>query len=131
MNITMIGRFSLLIILLRIYSCELMASDLHPLSHDGSFCRPQGVTVSCKTCSLEGEIEITKGTFQVSDSNDLSDMSETIAFLDHGSIEIVAKELAAVVELGLDFVLSQPLISLNMTLPTIPLTPFEVGLLTI
>lgn len=82
--------------------------------------------MSCKTCSLEGEIEITKGSFRVSDSNDLSDMSDTIAFLDHGSIEIVAKKLAAQVQLGLDFVLSQPLISLNMTLPTIPLTPFEV-----
>ncbi|PKY06665.1 hypothetical protein P168DRAFT_339963 [Aspergillus campestris IBT 28561] len=86
---------------------------------------PEGVTVSCKACSLEGEIEITKGSFRVSDSNDLSEMSDTIAFLDHGSIEIVAKKLAAQVQLGLDFVLTQPLISLNMTLPTIPLTPFE------
>ena len=104
--------------------------SIHPAWCLILLCRPQGVTVSCKACSLEGEIEITKGSFRVSDSDDLSDMSDTLAFFDHGSIEIEAKKLAAQVQLGLDFVLSQPLISLNMTLPTIPLTPFEVGLYT-
>ncbi|KAE8374263.1 hypothetical protein BDV26DRAFT_284395 [Aspergillus bertholletiae] len=84
---------------------------------------PQGVTVTCKNCTLQGDIEITRGSFNIS-GNDILD---AIAFFDHGALEIRANDLFAQVELGLDLELSQSLASLNISLPTIPLTPFEVG----
>ncbi|KAE8413360.1 hypothetical protein BDV36DRAFT_37435 [Aspergillus pseudocaelatus] len=85
---------------------------------------PQGVTVTCKNCTLQGDIEITRGSFNISGNK----LKDTIAFFDDGALEILSNGLFAQVELGLDLSLSQSLASLNMSLPTIPLTPFEVGI---
>ncbi|KAE8152045.1 hypothetical protein BDV25DRAFT_151823 [Aspergillus avenaceus] len=83
---------------------------------------PQGVEVSCKNCTLQGYIEISKGSFNISGNG----IKDAIAFFDHGSVDIVAKSLFSHIELGLDLSPSQALASLNMSLPTIPLTPFEI-----
>ncbi|KAB8253279.1 hypothetical protein BDV35DRAFT_375240 [Aspergillus flavus] len=83
---------------------------------------PQGVTVTCKNCTLQGDIEITRGSFNISGNT----IKDTIAFFDDGALEITSNGLFAQVELGLSLSLSQSLASLNMSLPTIPLTPFEI-----
>ncbi|OGM41199.1 hypothetical protein ABOM_009575 [Aspergillus bombycis] len=83
---------------------------------------PQGVTVTCKNCTLQGDIEITRGSFNISGNT----IKDTIAFFDDGALEIISNGLYAQVELGLDLSLSQSLASLNISLPTIPLTPFEI-----
>ncbi|KAB8261230.1 hypothetical protein BDV32DRAFT_121925 [Aspergillus pseudonomiae] len=83
---------------------------------------PQGVTVTCKNCTLQGDIEITRGSFNISGNT----IKDTIAFFDDGALEIISNGLYAQIELGLDLSLSQSLASLNISLPTIPLTPFEI-----
>ncbi|KAE8349004.1 hypothetical protein BDV28DRAFT_160850 [Aspergillus coremiiformis] len=83
---------------------------------------PQGVTVTCKNCTLQGNIEITGGSFNLSGNA----IKDTVAFFDHGALEILSNRLFAQIELGLDLSLNQTLASLNMSLPTIPLTPFEI-----
>ncbi|KAF9894531.1 hypothetical protein FE257_006416 [Aspergillus nanangensis] len=83
---------------------------------------PQGVTVSCKNCSLEGDIELTKGSFNLTGT----DFKDIQAFFQHGSVEVMAKDLFAQIELGVDLTLNQPLASLNMSLPAIPLIPFAI-----
>ncbi|KAL2002795.1 hypothetical protein VTN02DRAFT_5897 [Thermoascus thermophilus] len=88
---------------------------------------PQGVTISCKNCTLRGNIEITQGSFNLSGSDDISDIiNNTISFFEHGSVEVVSTGLFAYVELGVDISLTQNLLSLPMNLPAIPLTPFEI-----
>jgi hypothetical protein len=79
--------------------------------------------VTCRNCTLHGNIEITKASFSLSNNS----IEDTIAFFDDGALEIISNDLFAQVQLGLDLSLSQSLASLNISLPTIPLTPFEVG----
>lgn len=54
-------------------------------------------------------------------------VNETITFFENGSVEAVATGLFAHIELELSISESQDLESLNIELPTIPLTPFEVS----
>ncbi|RHZ60790.1 uncharacterized protein CDV56_102322 [Aspergillus thermomutatus] len=88
---------------------------------------PSGITVSCKNCSLEGSIDITKGSFEISGSDGFIDsVNNTIAFFEHGSIEVIANGLFAQVELEFDLSASQDLVSFSAQLPAIPLVPFEI-----
>ncbi|EAW23837.1 putative GPI anchored protein [Aspergillus fischeri NRRL 181] len=88
---------------------------------------PSGLTVSCKNCSLEGNIVLDKGSFEISGSDGLMDaVNNTIAFFDHGSIEVIANGLFAQVELEFDLSASQDLVSFTAQLPAIPLSPFEI-----
>ncbi|KAN0083689.1 hypothetical protein V8E54_002777 [Elaphomyces granulatus] len=79
----------------------------------------QGITVSCKNCSLGGSIEISQGSF------DLSGMDDIASFFTSGSVEIIANGLFARLELGVDVNASQN-VSLNMSLPPISLTAFQI-----
>ncbi|KAF4253650.1 hypothetical protein CNMCM8714_006029 [Aspergillus fumigatus] len=88
---------------------------------------PSGLTVSCKNCSLEGNIVLDKGSFEISGSDGLIDaVNSTIAFFDHGSIEVIANGLFAQIELEFDLSASQDLGSFTAQLPAIPLIPFEI-----
>ncbi|KKA23079.1 GPI anchored protein [Rasamsonia emersonii CBS 393.64] len=93
---------------------------------------PQGVTVSCKNCSIGGTIEISEASFSLPDSDNgpiegsIDVVNETITFFENGSVEAVATGLFAHIELELSISESQDLESLNIELPTIPLTPFEI-----
>lgn len=83
--------------------------------------------MSCKNCSLEGNIVLDKGSFEISGSDGLIDaVNSTIAFFDHGSIEVIANGLFAQIELEFDLSASQDLGSFTAQLPAIPLIPFEV-----
>jgi hypothetical protein len=83
--------------------------------------------VSCKNCSLEGNIILDKGSFEISGSDGFMDaVNNTIAFFDHGSIEVIANGLFAQVELEFELSASQDLVSFTAQLPAIPLIPFEV-----
>ncbi|KAL1962159.1 hypothetical protein VTN77DRAFT_505 [Rasamsonia byssochlamydoides] len=92
---------------------------------------PQGITLSCKNCSIGGTIEISEASFSLHDSDNAIDslidtVNETIAFFEHGSVEVVATGLFAHIELEVAISASQDLKSLNISLPTIPLSPFEI-----
>ena len=92
-----------------------------------SFFRPSGLTVTCKNCSLEGNVILNKGSFEISEVDGFMDaVNNTIAFFDHGSIEVIANGLFAQVELEFDLSASQDLVSVTAQLPAIPLIPFEV-----
>lgn len=83
--------------------------------------------MSCKNCSLEGSIDLTRGSFEISGSDGFMDsVNNTIAFFEHGSVEIIANGLFAQVELEFDLSASQNLVSFSAQLPAIPLVPFEV-----
>ncbi|KAF7588728.1 hypothetical protein BBP40_005289 [Aspergillus hancockii] len=71
------------------------------------------IVTSHEGCDIEGERSIHR-------------VKDTVAFFDHGSLEIISNDLFAQVQLGLDLSLSQSLASLNISLPMIPLTPFEI-----
>jgi len=81
---------------------------------------------------LRGNIEITEGSFSLSGSDDLIPdiIEDTIAFFEDGNVEVVSSGLFAHVEIGVNISLTQNLLSLPMNLPAIPLTPFEVSLIT-
>ncbi|GFF64076.1 hypothetical protein IFM60648_01141 [Aspergillus lentulus] len=88
---------------------------------------PSGLTVTCKNCSLEGNVILNKGSFEISEVDGFMDaVNNTIAFFDHGSIEVIANGLFAQVELEFDLSASQDLVSVTAQLPAIPLIPFEI-----
>ncbi|RLL95628.1 hypothetical protein CFD26_102941 [Aspergillus turcosus] len=88
---------------------------------------PSGISVSCKNCSLEGSIDLTRGSFEISGSDGFMDsVNNTIAFFEHGSVEVIANGLFAQVELEFDLSASQNLVSFSAQLPVIPLVPFEI-----
>lgn len=99
---------------------------------------PQGITVSCKNCSVGGTIEISEASFSLPDSESDDDddgaiegiidaVNETIAFFKNGSVEAVATGLFAHIELEFSISESQDLTLLNASLPTVALSPFEVS----
>ncbi|EAW11621.1 putative GPI anchored protein [Aspergillus clavatus NRRL 1] len=88
---------------------------------------PEGITVSCRNCSLGGSIDITKGSFEVTGSDGIMDsVNRTIAFFEHGSIDVAVNGLFSQIELEFDLSASQNLISYPIQLPAIPLVPFEI-----
>jgi hypothetical protein len=89
---------------------------------------PQGVIVTCKQCTLDGVIELSKGSFELSGSDNLvNDAENTIDFFENGTVEIIANGLVAEFELGVNVTAAQNLLKLEMDLPSIPLSPFTVS----
>jgi hypothetical protein len=88
---------------------------------------PQGVTQSCKNCTLTGSIEVTQGSFAIKTSNDITqDINSTIQFFEHGLVEIVANNLFAHIELDTQLQPSAQLSHFTAHLPEIGLSPIEV-----
>jgi hypothetical protein len=90
---------------------------------------PQGIQLSCKNCTIGGTVEISEASFQVPASGGTftGDVNATIAFFEHGSVDIDATGLFAHLELEVDVSLTQAKQILNISLPGIPLSPFVVS----
>jgi hypothetical protein len=56
----------------------------------------------------------------------MDSVNNTIAFFEHGSVEVIANGLFAQVELEFDLSASQNLVSFSAQLPAIPLAAFAV-----
>lgn len=98
--------------------------------------RPQlPVVVKCKTCTLQGDIQLSQGQFTVGEteengSDDVDfdfELDEAIGFFTNSSIEFLVKRLFSQIELELELSSDGPLLELNTALPTVGLTPFQVG----
>ncbi|KAL4821191.1 hypothetical protein BDW67DRAFT_172589 [Aspergillus spinulosporus] len=80
------------------------------------------VVVKCKTCTLQGDIQLSQGQFT---------LNEAIGFFTNSSIEFLVKRLFSQIELELELSSKGPRVELNAALPTIGLTPFQIaGVLT-
>jgi hypothetical protein len=88
------------------------------------------VITSCKNCTISGNIEISQGSFAITtDDGFLQDVDNTIAFFEHGSIEFVAHNLFAHIELDTKLSASVEAIEFRPSLPSIGITPIQVTLL--
>ncbi|PGH28261.1 hypothetical protein AJ80_00152 [Polytolypa hystricis UAMH7299] len=91
---------------------------------------PQGVTLSCTNCTLQGDIDISKGSFEFEEVGGIDALAEiannTIQFFQHGTIEVDVDGIFAHIELNTEFDLSQGGLNFTVPLPQIPLTPFAI-----
>ncbi|KAL4901534.1 hypothetical protein BDW74DRAFT_170208 [Aspergillus multicolor] len=90
------------------------------------------VVVKCKACTLQGDIQLSKGQFTVGEKDEDEfdfdfDLDETIEFFTNSSIELLVKQMFSEIELELELASEGPLIVLNTALPTIGLTPFQIA----
>lgn len=94
--------------------------------------RPQGVVLSCNNCTIAGDIDISQGSFSVSENSDtafeeFSDVvDDVVDFFNNGTVEVIANGLFTHIELGINISAPQE-IPFTASLPPIPLTPFAVG----
>ncbi|KAL6238027.1 hypothetical protein BDW75DRAFT_228215 [Aspergillus navahoensis] len=88
------------------------------------------VAVKCKTCTLQGDIQLSQGQFTVgkTEENDSDfELDEAIGFFTNSSIELLVKRLFSQIELELELSSKGPLLELSTALPTIGLTPFQIA----
>ena len=87
------------------------------------------MALTCKKCSLEGNVDLAQGKFKVGDADNILDhVNNTVEFFQHGAIELDVNDMFAIVELGLEFDASAELLSYSVPLPSIPITPFTVSI---
>ncbi|KAL4799691.1 hypothetical protein BDV19DRAFT_384979 [Aspergillus venezuelensis] len=91
------------------------------------------IVVTCKTCTLEGDIELSQGQFSVgsdvdadSDSSDIM-LTEAISFFQNSSVELLVKQLSSQIELEFELESEGPLLEVTAALPSIGLTPFQIA----
>jgi hypothetical protein len=94
---------------------------------------PEGVTLSCKNCTLEGSVEISQGSFNLGSTDDgdnsiVAAIQDTIGFFQNGSLQVTVNDLFAHIELAAKFDLSERPVEFSVPLPAIPFTPFAVSL---
>ncbi|KAL3477719.1 hypothetical protein BJX99DRAFT_245950 [Aspergillus californicus] len=85
------------------------------------------LVVRCKTCTLQGDIQLSQGQFHIEDTWVPDAVEDAIGFFTNGSVELLVRNLFSQIELEFDLVLEEPLVELTMALPTIPLTPFQIA----
>ncbi|KAL4920893.1 hypothetical protein BDW62DRAFT_198346 [Aspergillus aurantiobrunneus] len=94
------------------------------------------VVVRCKTCAIQGDIQLSQGQFSVGEANEEEDdsnfeLDEAIGFFTNSSIELLVRQLSSQIELELELSSEGPLLELTASLPPIGLTPFQIaGVLT-
>ncbi|WEW54749.1 hypothetical protein PRK78_000174 [Emydomyces testavorans] len=93
---------------------------------------PKGIKMLCKRCTLQGNAKLSQGSFQLENINDAGDLfNSTIAFFEHGSVELDVDGLFSHIELALNIDLGLQLLNFSIPLPVIPLSPFSIpGLVT-
>ncbi|KAI9368980.1 hypothetical protein BJX61DRAFT_549966 [Aspergillus egyptiacus] len=85
------------------------------------------MTVRCKTCTLQGDVQLSRGEFDVKDTVLFDQIDEAVSFFRNGSVEFLVRELFSQVELEFELDLEDPLLELTLELPSIPLTPFQIA----
>lgn len=93
--------------------------------------RPQGVVLSCRNCTIAGDVDIIQGSFSVSKATDnalekFDDVVDNLVdFFTNGTVEVIANGLFTHMELGINISTPEE-VPFNVSLPPIPLTPFAV-----
>ncbi|RDW72434.1 putative GPI anchored protein [Aspergillus mulundensis] len=90
------------------------------------------VVVRCKTCTLQGDIQLSKGQFTAGEKDEDDsefdfELDEAIEFFTNSSIELLVKQMFSQIELELELASEGPLIELSTALPAIGLTPFQIA----
>ncbi|KAL4877458.1 hypothetical protein BJY04DRAFT_230599 [Aspergillus karnatakaensis] len=84
--------------------------------------------VTCKTCALRGEIQLSRGQFNIEEEDDdILVLDDVIDFFQEGAVELLVKEFSSQIELEFELASEGPLIEISMELPPIPLTPFQIA----
>ncbi|KAM5458613.1 hypothetical protein McanCB49686_002214 [Microsporum canis] len=87
---------------------------------------PEGITLSCKECSINGALELSAGSFSMGDDEDDSGLLSALAFINEGKVEIELSSLFARVELELALEAGQELLNFTVPMPSVPLSPFAI-----
>ncbi|KMP01689.1 hypothetical protein CISG_01066 [Coccidioides immitis RMSCC 3703] len=92
---------------------------------------PEGVTLKCKRCTLQGNAELSQGSFRLEEIDGPEDViPAAVNFFREGSIELDVNGLSSHIELAVVLENEEP-IEFSIPLPTIPLSPFAIpGLVT-
>ncbi|EEH15923.2 hypothetical protein PABG_06010 [Paracoccidioides brasiliensis Pb03] len=89
---------------------------------------PEGVELTCKNCTIGGELELSQGSFKLEDpDNPIKFLDNTIAFFQHGSVRVDVDGLFGHFELKtkLDLAAGNAL-NFSVPLPEFPITPFMI-----
>ncbi|KAI9697209.1 MAG: hypothetical protein M1836_004773 [Candelina mexicana] len=88
---------------------------------------PQGISVTCRNCSVGGGLKLTQGSFSMGQSNGTSNSSmNLIQFFDSGYVQVQAQNMTAHIDLKTTVSPSTTLKEFTAHLPAIPLTPFQI-----
>ncbi|PGH15945.1 hypothetical protein AJ79_02112 [Helicocarpus griseus UAMH5409] len=87
----------------------------------------QGVTLTCKNCSLGGNLGLSQRTFKFKDPDDPIELIDSIAkFIEHAAVQVDVDDLFAHIELATRLDLVGNALNFTVPLPVIPLTPFMI-----
>ncbi|KAF3481169.1 uncharacterized protein GIQ15_03928 [Arthroderma uncinatum] len=85
---------------------------------------PEGITLSCKDCTLSGGLELSDGSFRLNRSK--TDIGSTLQFIAEGEVALDVSGIFARMELELALDAGKELLNFSAPFPSIPLTPFAV-----
>ncbi|KAK2732900.1 hypothetical protein FQN55_003862 [Onygenales sp. PD_40] len=90
---------------------------------------PDGVTLTCKNCTVGGAIELSQGSFRLEDptpDNPVEFVTNAIDFFKYGTVQVDVEDLFAHIELGTKLDLAANALNFSVPLPAIPITPFMI-----
>ncbi|EZF27586.1 hypothetical protein H113_00429 [Trichophyton rubrum MR1459] len=86
---------------------------------------PEGVTLSCKECSINGDVVLSTGSFSITSTDD-SGLVSTLAFISEGRVDIELSRVFARMELELALEAGKELLNFTVPMPSVPLSPFTI-----
>ncbi|DAA74084.1 TPA_exp: putative GPI anchored protein [Trichophyton benhamiae CBS 112371] len=86
---------------------------------------PEGVTLSCKECSINGDVVLSTGSFSITSTDD-SGLVSTLAFISEGRVDIELSRVFARMELELALEAGKELLNFTVPMPSAPLSPFTI-----
>ncbi|KAF3895732.1 hypothetical protein GTR04_3783 [Trichophyton interdigitale] len=86
---------------------------------------PEGVTLSCKECRINGDVVLSTGSFPITTTDD-SSLVSTIAFIREGQVDIELNRVFARMELELALEAGKELLNFTVPMPSVPLSPFTI-----
>ncbi|PGG97994.1 hypothetical protein GX51_07036 [Blastomyces parvus] len=89
---------------------------------------PEGVTLTCKNCTIGGSVDLSQGSFKLEDpiDNPVELVTDVIRYFEHGEIQMDVENLFAHIELSTKLDLTESGLEFSVPLPEIPITPFMI-----
>ncbi|KAK2863658.1 hypothetical protein FQN49_004125 [Arthroderma sp. PD_2] len=88
---------------------------------------PEGITLSCKDCTVKGGVELSTGSFTLRGPDEEEHgLEAAAAFIDHGEVALDVSGLFSRIELELALDAGLDLLNFSVPMPSIPLTPFAI-----
>lgn len=84
------------------------------------------MTLSCKECSINGDVVLSTGSFSITSTDD-SGLVSTLAFISEGRVDIELSRVFARMELELALEAGKELLNFTVPMPSVPLSPFTVS----